>query len=100
MAGDRAGHDDVARPLRNHPRQYRVHAAKHAAHVDGDQVVPSVRIAFRSFAGNVDARISHQHIDTTEMGKGFGDHPLDLRRLGKINRQDERCRSDLASELF
>ena len=83
-AGDRAGHQDVARFLRHHVRQHGVNRAQNTVDVDIHQVRPRVRIAFGGLSGDVDASVGKEHIDAPKPRHRLLDHRHDLRADGDV----------------
>ena len=78
VAGDRAGHDDVARAALDHAGQHGADGAEDAGDVDRDHLLPGVGVAVLDVAGDVEAGVGEEDVDAAEAVERGGDHAVDL----------------------
>ena len=64
VAGDGAGDQDIARLLFDQVRQHSMGATKHAVDVDVQQRGPGIGIALSYLAGDVDAGVGEEHVES------------------------------------
>ena len=92
VPGDRGGDDDVAGLRRDHPGQDRVNDAEDRVDVDGEELVPGVRVAVGDVAGDVEPGIGEEDVDAAEgVARPRDDRSISAGRVRSAG-SDEACR--------
>lgn len=94
MARDRAGDHDVARPPRDHARQYGARHAEHRRHIHGQHPVPHRRVAGRHLSRHIDACVGDQGVDPAKVCDGLCHNVFGHALCRKVGGQDNGISPD------